>query len=118
MFDEDHPFSFLSSLVRQDNATFTLSKYVYTADSLFDERESLSVAGKNLTDDWVSATIGSLRPDQELAFHSSVRVGSRNWHIPMIDFSLERQVSQDIFDRMSRYLPKTLMLNMAVYASG
>lgn len=118
MISEKHPFCFLSSLFQKEEAIFTFSKYVYTPDSLMDERELIRVSGDDLTADWVTCTIASLRQDQELALHSSVRIGERNWHIPMIDFSLEEAISQNVFDRMSRYLPKPLMLNMAVYSSG
>lgn len=118
MISENHPFYFLSPLFKREQGTFTLSKYVYTPDSLLDEREILTISGSELTEDWVKSALTSLRSDQELAFHSSVRINGRNWHIPMIDFSLAKGVPQDVFDRMSRYLPKALMLNMAVYASG
>lgn len=118
MIPEDHPFHFLFSLFRRADATFALSKYVYTPDSLMDEREFIRLPGEALTKDWVEAVVASLRPDQELALHSNVRLNGRNWHIPMIDFSLEKMMSEDVFDRMSRYLPKSLMLNMAVYSSG
>ena len=118
MITENHPFHYLSTLFRQEDAIFTLSKYAYIPDSLMDERELINVSGDKLTPNWIEATMASLRPGQELAFHSSVRIRDRNWHIPMIDFSIEKGVSQKIFDRMSCYLPKSLMLNMALYSSG
>jgi hypothetical protein len=115
---QTHPFYFLSSLFRKEEATFEFSKYVYTPDSLLDEREIFSVSGNDLTEEWVQSTLSLLRPDQELAIHSKVSMAGRNWHIPMIDFSLEKGMSEEVFDRMSRLLPKSLMLNMAVYSSG
>lgn len=118
MITEAHPVRFLSTLFKRSGATFTLSKYVYTPDSLMDEREVLSVAGDHLTEEWVDLMIASLRSDQELAFHSTVRLNGKTWHVPMIDFSLETGLSENIFDRMSRYLPKALMLSMAAFSSG
>lgn len=118
MIDQNHPFYFLSSLFRKEEATFEFSKYVYTPDSLLDEREIFPAAGEDITEEWIQSTFLLLRPDQELAIHSKVSIAGRNWHIPMIDFSLEEEMSQEVFDRMSRYLPKSLMLNMAVYSSG
>lgn len=118
MITEDHPFHFLSPLFRRADATYAFSKYVYTPDSLMDERDFLSLPGEELTKNWVEAMVASLRPDQELALHSVVHIKGRKWHIPMIDFSIEKMVSQEVFDRMSCYLPKTLMLNMAVYSTG
>lgn len=118
MITEDHPFHYLSSLFEREGTIFALSKYVYTPDSLMDEREILSLAGRSLTKEWLEATLALLRSDQELALHSSIQINGRNWHIPMIDFSLEKQMPRSVFDRMSCYLPKSLMLNMAVYSSG
>jgi hypothetical protein len=118
MIAELHPFHFVQQLFLREEAIFSFSKYVYTPDSLFDEREFLSFSGGELTETRINQEIASLRSDQELALHSNVRIKGKNLHIPMIDFSTENAVSREIFDRMSRYLPKTLMLNMAVYASG
>lgn len=36
----------------------------------------------------------------------------------MIDLSLDEGMSKEVFYRMSRYLPKAMMLNMALYSSG
>ncbi|WP_434735547.1 primase 1D-like protein [Candidatus Accumulibacter propinquus] len=118
MISQNHPFHFLSSLFRKEGATCEFSKYVYAPDSLLDEREIISVSSDDLTETWIESTLSSLRPDQELAIHSKVSMAGRNWHIPLIDFSLEKDFSHDVFDRMCRYLPKSVMLNMAVYSSG
>lgn len=118
MINENHPFQFVQQLFSRNDAHFTFSKYVYTPDSLFDEREFLTLSGDVLTEERVSREIATLRPDQELAMHSNVRIKGKNLHIPMIDFSIEDSVDGEVFDRMSRYLPKAIMLNMAVYTSG
>lgn len=118
MISESHPIFFLSPLFSREETVFFFSKYTYCPDSLLDEREQMSVSGDDLTPEWVERVVSSLRSDQELAIHSNVRLSGRNYHIPMIDFSLEKGMSQNVFDRMSRYLPKTLMLNMAAFASG
>lgn len=118
MITECHPYHFLLPLFRKENATFSLSKYVYTPDSLFDDREFFEIEARDFSENRVIHEIASLRPDQELALHSKVRVNGKTFHIPMIDFSIENAVGVDVFDRMSRYLPKSLMLNMAVYSSG
>lgn len=118
MINENHPFHFVQPLFQRDDANFSFSKYVYTPDSLFDERELICLCGKELTEDRINREIDSLRPDQELAMHSNIRIKGKSFHIPMIDFSIEEPFSSEVFDRMSRYLPKKIMLNMAVYASG
>lgn len=118
MITELHPFNFVQSLFEREEAQFAFSKYVYTPDSLLDDREFLTLSGTEVTEDRINLEIASLRPDQELAFHSKVQIKGKTFHIPMIDFATEEEVSHQVFDRMSQYLPKKLMLNMAVYASG
>lgn len=118
MITESHPYHFLLPLFKRSDTLFSLSKYVYTPDSLFDEREYLMIPGEVFSESRINEEIASLRSDQELALHSTVRIKGKTFHIPMIDFSIEESVGDDVFDRMSRYLPKSLMLNMAVYASG
>ncbi len=118
MIVENHPFKFLAPLFEKHRAEFSFSRYVYTPDSLFDERECFVVSGTDITSEWIGREIGALRKDQELALHSKVKINGKNFHIPMIDFSTEEALNSDIFARMSRYLPRALMLNMAVFASG
>lgn len=118
MITAEHPYFFLSPLFKKQGVELSFSRYIYTPDSFFDERECFSLTGTNVTEDWVAAELAALRPGQELALHSKIRLGGKNFHIPMIDFSTEEAISAEVFDRMGRYLPKALMLNMAVYASG
>ncbi len=118
MITDVHPFYFLKEIFEKDGAVFSFSKYVYTPDSLFDEREFLYFSGDDLTEDMISKEILSLGNNQELALHSNVKINGRTFHIPMIDFSTEGSIDVNVFDRMARYLPKAIMLNMAVYASG
>ncbi len=118
MICEGHPYYFLATLREKKDSTFFFSKYVYTPDSLFDERECFSIEGGEFSAERINQEIGWLRPDQELAIHSKIQIKGRAWHIPMIDFSTEDKISGEDFDRMSLYLPKAIMLNMAVYASG
>jgi hypothetical protein len=118
MIAEDHPYFFLASLLAKENAIFHLSKYVYTSDTIFDEREYLSVASSELTVDWVNHAIASLRSDQELALHSRVTIKERTLHIPMIDFSLEDALDSRIIDRMRMFLPRDVMNSIAIFNSG
>lgn len=113
-----HPFEFLVPLFEKQGAEFSFSRYVYTPDSLFDERECFSASGAEITKEWIATETATLRKDQELALHSKVQINGKNFHIPMIDFSTEEALNTDVFARMSRYLPKNLMLTMAVFASG
>lgn len=118
MIRDDHPFHFLSPLFEAEDSVFWFSKYVYLPDSPLDEREAFSVQGEDISELVVGQMMSSLRSDQELAIHSSVRIKDRNYHIPMIDFSMEEDMGYEVFDRMSRYLKKSLVLNMAFFRSG
>lgn len=118
MIVENHPYEFLVPLFQKRGAVFSFSRYVYTPDSLFDERECFFASGEEITKDWIGKNIATLRKDQELALHSKVTINGKSFHIPMIDFSTEERLKSDIFARMSQYLPRSLMLTMAVFNSG
>ena len=118
MIPQGHPYHFLSELLGQSDAVVFLSKYIYTPDTLFDERDYLSIGGPDFSEIRIAQELSTLRSDQELALHSKLQIKNRNWHIPMIDFSISDSASNIIFDRLSRFLPKQIMLNMALYASG
>lgn len=114
----NHPIDFIGPLLEKVGAEFNFSKYIYTPDSLLDHRDCFCVSGEQVNRDWLNRSIESLRKDQELAIHSCVKISGRNYHIPMVDFSIDGDMHLSVFDRMSMYLPKSLMLNMAFYNSG
>ena len=118
MIASDHPYYCLSRLYQKDDAVFHFSKYKYVADTLFDEREAIMVSGAELTAEWVESTIQSLKPGFELALHSNVLIKNRTHHIPMIDFTLSGSITFDVIDRMRCFLPRSVMLNLAIYESG
>ena len=118
MISERHPFHYLEPLRHKDGITFALSRYVYIADSPFDDREIFELSGKEFSEGRIADEIASLRPGQELALHSRLTVNGKTFHIPMVDFSIEDMENGAIFDRMSRYLPRKIVLNMAIYSSG
>ncbi|MCG9079172.1 primase 1D-like protein [Laribacter hongkongensis] len=118
MITDLHPFDFIKPIFETKDALFQFSRYVYTPDSLFDEREVFVLTGDEVTKSRIENEIAALRPDQELAFHSKIKIKGRTFHLPMVDFSMREVAGHRVFDRMSRYLPKNVMLNMAVYSSG
>jgi len=118
MISSNHPYYFLTKLFSEEDAQFEFSKYVYQADSLFDDREILTVAGAELTPEWIEAEIEALRPDQELALHSRVKIKNRTYHIPMIDFSMDGPIVDQSFDRLRYFLPRKVILSLAIFASG
>ena len=118
MIEHDHPYEFLKALREKPQAIFHLSKYVSKADSLLDERQNLSVSASDFSSDWVNREVSSLRPDQELAIHSTITIDGRTWHIPMIDFAVDGAISAEVLDRLRLFLPRAVVLNLAVFASG
>jgi hypothetical protein len=117
MIDLDHPFFFLEPLFAKEGATFHFSRYVYTPDSLFDERELLEVAGHELTVEWLESATKALGPSQELAIHSLVTIGGRKSHIPMIDFAAHR-LGEDELGRIRAFLPSRVFKAASFYHSG
>jgi hypothetical protein len=117
MIDEDHPFYFLEPLLTRQDATFCFSRYVYTPDTVFDQRELLQVVGPNLNSEWISEQFDLLSPDQELAIHSNVTIGGKTYHIPMLDFATECLDSAQLY-RVKRFLPERVFDNFAFYSSG
>jgi hypothetical protein len=118
MIELGHPYFFLANLFNKAGAIFHLSKYIYTADSIIDEREFIKVSAKEFTLEWLESTLQSLEKDQELALHSQVFMNGRMLHIPMIDFALESSISPVTLSRMRYFIPNRVMLNLALFESG
>lgn len=117
MISRDHPFHFLSQFYEK-NFTFTFSKYIYTPDSLLDDRECFLIKGNELTEDRINYEINSLNTDQELAVHSKVKYKNHNYHIPMIDFSITPPITENIFSRINYFIPKKIILDTQAFSSG
>jgi len=118
VIEQGHPYEFLKVLREKPHAIFHLSKYVYKADSLLDERQYLSVSASDFSEEWVNREISSLRPDQELAIHSTITISGRTWHIPMIDFAVDGAIAGEMLDRLRLFLPRAVALNLAIFTSG
>jgi len=118
VIEKNHPYFGLLELFKSDDALFTFSKYKYIADSLFDERKLIKVKSQQISEKWVCDQLGTLIENEELALHSSVFIKGRNYHIPMIDFSLDEEFSIDIYHRMRLFLPKKTLSEILFYSSG
>lgn len=118
MIGAGHPYYFLNDLLEKRNTIFQLSKYIYKADSLLDEREYVSICADEFTENWVNHTIHTLPGNQELAIHSKVTINGRTWHIPMIDFAVEGGLTSETVDRLRLFVPRMVVLNLAVFTSG
>jgi hypothetical protein len=113
----DHPFFFLLPLFQREGAQFRFSKYAYTPDALFDDREILDVPGAVVTADWVTTLIESLPKHQELAIHSEVVVKNRKLHIPMIDFAATAMTAE-VGERLLQFVPSEVCRAMGFFATG
>jgi hypothetical protein len=119
MIAKDHPYFFVRELLdKYGEAVFNLSRYIYQEDSLFDERECLTVRGSELHLSWLDSVISALAPRQELAFHSAVTLKDRSWHVPMIDLAISDTIDERMADRIRRFVPRNVFLSMAFYWSG
>lgn len=117
MIADDHPFFFLEPLFGREGAIFHFSRYIYTPDSLFDERELFEVPGSDLTGEWLGDQFRALKPDQELAIHSKVVIDGRTVHIPMLDFATG-QIGPEQLQRVRAFLPERVFVTSAFYHSG
>jgi hypothetical protein len=117
MITETHPYFFLESLFSRPDAVFSFSRYVYTPDSVFDEREVFETAGHDITAGWLENQIEALHENQELAIHSRVIMQGRAWHIPMLDFATTR-ISNDELSRLRAFLPAKAFRSAAFFNSG
>lgn len=65
---------------------FEFSKYVYRPRSLVDEREYFTLPAAQARHAF-SALVSGLGPEEDLAFHSSLRLSNNTLHIPMLDLA-------------------------------
>ena len=115
----DHPIQLTKELIQRytGELQFQFSKYTYVPQSVVDQRDSFVVKGSNLTDDYLVSTLDSLNKQQELAFHSLVKLPTtKMYHIPMIDFSGNGiQTNWQLFHSL---LPSNILEEFHLYDSG
>ncbi len=79
---ENHPYQFVKHLFKKEGAIFSFSKYIYTPDSLFDERQVIKIDSFKINSDWLEDMLHSLAEKQELAINSSVIIKTGNIIFP------------------------------------
>jgi hypothetical protein len=117
MIAGDHPFFYLESLFGRRRAVFHFSRYVYTPDSLFDDRETFQVPGVDISAGWLEEQFQALKRDQELAIHSKVLLDGRTAHIPMLDFAMDHLGPAEL-DRVRAFLPDRVFSTATYYTTG
>ena len=118
MIASDHPFHFIAPTLHGKDGVCHFSKYIYTPDSLFDQREYLEVHSREISVRWLESVLAGLGKDEELAFHSTFVFRGRTWHVPMIDFAAEPQVVLGAVDRLRMFLPRHVYQSLALFGSG
>lgn len=112
-----HPISTLWRIVHQINGNPFLhfSFYRYSPQQLVDERRVVRVPAREVTERWLLHTLDSLRPDEDLALNSNVKVGSAEFHIPMIDFA---GIGVDHLGSLKRIFGNLVAEEFDFYSSG
>ncbi len=107
-----HPISLIQHWLRSVDGEWlaTLSRYQYLPQKIEDKREIVTVKLGHLTASWLDEQLNSLPEGYELAFHSVLRLGRRELHIPMVDFSIASIEPQLVVAWASQYLGITLQL--------
>lgn len=118
MINQDHPYIFIKSIL-DNEANYSMSKYIYLPDSLSDERQFFHPKGSEFSEYYVSQLINTLNTNQELAFHSNIKTKSgRTYHIPMIDFTIQNEISRDAYYRLNNFISKKVFNEMTFFSSG
>ena len=121
MIFDKHPVLFLGYLrnaLNIDDAVFNFSRYRYVPDSLIDERFEFKENNRAVDEVWLENQLNELSEGEELAFHSIVKIKNRNFHIPMIDFSIGKWDRDFVLNRIDKFLPKKITNNLYIYDSG
>lgn len=99
----NHPYYYIidnflnKSDRRKSKYVFKFSKYIYIPNQVSDERECIDITEEEfIKENVIKCLINSLNDEQELAFHSEVKIISTKGkveykHIPMIDFYINPQ---------------------------
>lgn len=105
-------------LENRPNLILEFSRYVHKSYGQTLSREILHVDARDVTPIWLQDQIDCLTGDQELAFHSKVKLpgGTETFHLPMIDFIISKS-SKVILSRLEQ-LDKALYESFYLYRSG
>ncbi|WP_157758403.1 hypothetical protein [Cystobacter fuscus] len=116
---ETHPSAKVIEFARTlgSGTSFELSYYNYKPQSLLDERRTFRIAAKDLNEKKVAEFLSNLRPNEELAFHSTIIVGTRRrLHLPLIDFA--GKLENESLSLVEQILGAKLFQALLLYQSG
>lgn len=89
LVDKDHPHKVALKIIEKygDDLDFEFGKYIYTENTIKDNREFINIKSGEMSADNINHLINSLKPGHELALHSRILTQNGSiLHIPMIDF--------------------------------
>ncbi len=117
MIINSHPIKKIIESI-DDNIELEFSIYKYQPQSIIDERKSFPVRKSYLSEEWLLNQLQSLNQNEELALHSKIKIGTRYYHIPMIDFNCHIDEFEIAKNTISHLLPREIFNSLSYYASG
>jgi hypothetical protein len=114
---KNHPIIKIIDSIHED-IDLEFSIYKYQPQSIIDERKSFPVKKSELSEKWLSNQLDSLNINEEIAFHSKFKIGTRYFHIPMIDFNCHVNEVEIAQNTMFNLLPREIFNGLSYYESG
>jgi hypothetical protein len=112
-----HPIRFIAELRTRygSNLKLHFSRYSYTRRSRYDLRDSFAIEITKISEAWLANELKCLKPGEELAFESRIRMGGALVHVPMLDFA---GMSEGQLAAVMEILPNVDFKSIWVYFSG
>lgn len=113
-----HPISHIKKIFENEKEEIkcSYSLYSYVPHSIKEYRQEHTVPIHKMTEEWLSTTLSSLLPDQELAFHSIIRKPKNVYHIPMIDLGGRSREINNL--PVIKELATFWDINFSIFSSG
>tara|TARA_R110000744_G_scaffold358946_1_gene466137 strand:+ start:1575 stop:2129 length:555 start_codon:yes stop_codon:yes gene_type:complete len=113
----NHPiYKIITSI--DENIDLEFSVYKYRPQSVIDERKCFPTKKIDLNEEWLTKQLKSLKENEELAFHSKFKIGTRYYHIPLIDFNCPASEIENAKRMLFNLLPREIYNSLTYYESG
>ncbi|WP_131359953.1 hypothetical protein [Aquitalea sp. USM4] len=115
--EDTHPILFIKKIleIEPQITEFNFSIYIYKKRSREDKRKTFSIQASQVNKMWLDNILCNLSKNEELAFESRIRIGSRTRHIPMLDCS---GMSKNQLSAIVSILPEKYRCNPISFYSG
>ena len=113
---DSHPVSMVPGWLGTlgDGWTASFSRYMYTPQTVSDERERFAIPLRDVTPKWLEHQLACLPAGVELAMDSVLVCGRRTRHVPMVDFA----AMPDQFSDVNSWATTHLGLSLRLFESG